>query len=291
MKQKLSLCAFYLVATAGLASTLSPIAQETAIVDRIFRATKSFGQEAEAFGLLVLVTEGRSDEADSTTAGMIGLKLSDLKAPGLKMPAIRAYAASRIGDVNLPLALDYLSKQTRSDFASAESEPIWSALHTALYRARLNRIVDPGAQILFLESAAKDGGFITRWATTELCDRGSQPSLLTIEDALRKLNPGSRAESELSACLAKIKILSRDPNPVRALASVLHTDSKFDDRGLELWAVRQLVKMSSPEADQALNRYRASINGLPDRSSEKQRLSVVDAQIDALLADRARAGQ
>jgi hypothetical protein len=282
--------ALCLIKTACMASSLSPF--PTSLVDRAFAATKSAELGLLALGVLERVAEGRPVEIDPLAAGKIGLKPSEVQDSYLKSPSARAYAMRTIGEVDLPEALNYLSRLKREDFSSDDSGHLWPAAFIGLHTARLNRISDSQGKIEFLENGLEGGGFIARWAANELCDRGSQKSLPFIRASIKKRDSSQRGENEIRFCEVRTRVLTHDPDRLKALVSVLSVnDDQSGSRDLELWAVGQLVALHLLEADQALERYRGEIDKLPAKSSAKERLYPVGEAIYQLMVQRSRRGQ
>jgi hypothetical protein len=278
--------------TLCMASSLRSFHAELILLDRVYSATNTPEFGGSALSLLECIAEGRADEMDPLAASKIGLGLSDIQNPYLKKPEVRAYAFYRIGETHLPEALDYLARLKRADFEPDDSGLLWTAVCIGLDTARLNSLPDPQAKIAFLENSLQpSGGILAWWAANELCDRGSQKSLPLIRDSIKRGSSGQRGEDEIRYCEARIQVFSRDPDKVKALVSVLRINEPLEDTNLQLWAIRQLVALHLPEADQALDRYRTMIGKLPQRSAERQRLYVAGETIRVLKEERSRRGQ
>ena len=84
---------------------------------------------------------------------------------------------------------------------------------------------------------------------------------------------GQRGEDEIQFCEIRIQVLHRNPNRVKALASVLSL-SNVEDTRLQLWAVYELDAMRSPEADAELDRFALAVKALPETSPARQRLGL-----------------
>jgi hypothetical protein len=286
------ICLLFMTKLVCLSSSLPSSYAELVVLDRIYAATASPDLGAMALGILERVAEGRPGEINALAASKIGLKVSEIQDPYLKETSVRAYALYRIGEATLPEALDYLARLKRTDLEPDDSGQLWPTALVGLNIARLNRIPDQPQKAEFLEKALQDyGGIVARWAAGELCDLGSQKSIPFIRDSMRKRNPGQRAEGEIRFCEAPIQVLSRDLDRVRALTSVLRVDGGQEDSELQVWAVRQLVLLHLPQADQALDQYRAVIERLPEQSPERQRLYTVGEAIRTLKAERTRRGR
>jgi hypothetical protein len=278
-----------LSAAICLATTAPPFAPEMAVVDRMVHAANFAKGSDSALSLLERVAEGRSGEIDEVTANKVGLKLADVQDPYLKDSSVRAYAVRRIGDVELPGALDYLSALKRTELGPDDSGQIWPAAILGLNTARLRAISSSAAKVEFLESLLQRGGITAWWAANELCDSGSGKSLSLIRDSVIRRNSSQRGEDEIRFCEKRIQVLARDPDRVKALVSVLSTNNgSLEDQKLQLWAVRHLAALHNAEADQALARYMVEVGKVLAQSSEGQRLYVVGEEIRSLMLVRSR---
>ena len=93
---------------------------------------------------------------------------------------------------------------------------------------------------------------------------------------------GHRDEDEIAFCEARIQIVRRNPDRIKALASVLTLDNVAEDTRLKLWAICQLNEMHLAEADAELDRFARDISKLPEQSKMRQRMSLPGATIQEL---------
>ena len=82
-----------------------------------------------------------------------------------------------------------------------------------------------------------------------------------------------------------MQVVSRDPDRVKALGSVLTLDNPGSDR-LIRWAVAQLDSMHTPRADAELDRFAIELGKLREGSPEYQRFGLVRAELYDVRARR-----
>jgi hypothetical protein len=130
-----------------------------------------------------------------------------------------------------------------------------------------------------------DAVAVAIWAFNQLCDRGALASLPLIQRSVRASWSGQYGEDELTFCETRIQVLRRSPDRVKALGSVLNVDGAEGTR-LQLWAIYQLDSMHFPQADAELDRFAGEIGRLPERSMERQSLSLAEGIVRNIRNDR-----
>jgi hypothetical protein len=245
-----------------------------------------------AFRALRDIATCRLDDADRKTMLAIGFNPEDVRQVTFHDPAARDCALQRLGDGGSPEALDFLQNLKPEDLLTGYSEEerhrgsVQGLPHNAkdaLNHILLNRITDLPGKVHFLEDLA---GRRSWWAANQLCDLGIQTSLPVIHNTLSTIYSGGyHGETEFRFCEERIRVLSRDPDRIKALGSVLRTDPPPDFR-LVSWAVRQLAGLRDPQADLRLMRYGLEIHFLPERSEARHVLSIVDSEIDTYMERR-----
>ena len=258
MKHRANLFLILNIAALCRANEPSPYFREFARLDRIFALTGSHSQTgAMALELLQLVALGRTSAVPAGAETKVGLAPGELQQAIFAEASVRVYALQRIGECDLPEALEFLKNLKRVDLGEDTTQMIWPNSRVALTNALLHRIRDPEARTEFLVNALKQGegrGLVVHWASQQLCDQGTSTALPLIGRSIRNNWPGPHGEEELAFCESRIKVVARDPDRVKALGSVLTLDNPGSDR-LIRWAVAQLDSMHSPSADAELDRF------------------------------------
>jgi hypothetical protein len=183
------------------------------------------------------------------------LKPGQLRTPGFKDGTVRAYAIRKIAGMDDPAALSYLLNLKKSDTEPDPSGQVWAAVQIAIREAQFRRIPDEWEKTRFLERTKEDRSAAAFWAVEELCNRGSYSSVSFVRASIRSSESGPDAETDIQFCEARMDVISRDPDRVKALASILSVNSGSADSRLLGWAIGQLQAMKSPRADAELNRY------------------------------------
>jgi hypothetical protein len=238
-----------------------------------------------ALEILERVAEGRMDGASPELEVQMGLKPELLRSPWFKDGSVRAYAIRRIGEVDLPEALTYLQHLKKTDLERDTTGMVWPAAQIALRQAQLNRIPDEPGKVLFLENTTGEQSAAASWAVNELCESGSYRSLGFIRESIRKRNP-SRASEDTAFCEARMAVVSRNPDRIKALGSLLTVSEGATDPILINWAIIKLEAMKSPRADAELERYSKEIDGLSDDSPLKRALQLTRPSVPNRLLQR-----
>ena len=76
-----------------------------------------------------------------------------------------------------------------------------------------------------------------------------------------------------------MQVVSRYPDRVKALGSVLSVENGPDKDRLVWWAIYQLTELRNPAADSELKRFETEIRGLPNSAPQKQRLRFFEQAI------------
>ncbi|MCC6367216.1 MAG: hypothetical protein IT165_27160 [Bryobacterales bacterium] len=276
---------------ACIASTPPPYALEKRILDRIFALSLNEDEIGRiAIDVLEKVALGRLSNIGPQTEARIGLVGGMLRRPEYGSATVRAHAFRKIGESSSPEALGFLTRVQQADVGPDSSQEIWPAVQIALTNARLSKIDDPRVKAEFLERTLTEekvhygGGELAHWVVDKLCDSGATTSLVIIRQSIRSRISGPRGESEIRFCEARIEVVSRSPDRMKALSSVLRVDGDAEEMLLR-WAIYQLEEMHSPAADAELDRFATEIGKLPV-SSQRQRLEILKKRIESGLRER-----
>ena len=277
----------------GWGTSPAPYAGQCKLLDEVQAATGSQSKVgAAALNLLERVALGQVRAISPEAQVEVGLKPVALQLKDFEEPTVRACALRKIGETGLPEAEEFLASLKQADIGTDSGQQIWPAAQVALRDARLRR-TDPQSRIGFLESVltephdAVSNGAVRLWAVGELCDRGSLVSLSVIQKSIRNFWTGQRGEDEIRFCEARIHVIRRNPDRVKALGSALALDDGVDDTRLRLWAIYQLDEMHSSEADAELDRFANDISKLPKQSPMRQRVSLLEGVLQDLRNHRA----
>jgi len=287
-----------LVTLAGLcygvciAETPPPYAMERKVLDRIFVLSLNQDEVGRAaLEVLEQVALGHSSDIAPEAEMRIGIATGTLRRPDYASASVRAHAFRKIGESNSSEALRFLTKLQPADVGPESSQGIWSAAQIALTNVRLGRIDDPRAKAEFLERTLTtqekvyyDGGTWAYWIIDKLCDTGATTSLVIIRKSIRSHLSASRGENAIRFCEARVEVVSRNPDRVKALGSVLRVDGDAEEKLLR-WAIYQLEEMHSPAADAELDRFATEIGKLPV-NSQRQRLEVLRKRIESGRRER-----
>lgn len=263
---------------------------ETSRLDQLSAVARMNTQTGTvALELLELVALGKTSVVRPGTELSVGLAPGELRLPTFATPSVRLYAIRKIGDCGRPEALQFLKGLTRLDFADDPTQTIWPNVRVSLSIAILNGIDDRQARIEFLERALADEGdgrsLLAFWAANALCDQGAAPALPRIRQSFRSAWTGQRGEEAIISCEAKIQVLSRNPDRITALASVLALDTEVPDDILQ-WAVYQLDSMRSPTADAELDRFADEIGRAREGSLQHERFWLIREDLSRLRKRR-----
>ncbi len=294
MRRKITAQIFIVAVPAVcLATNPPPYAGQCSVLDQILSTARSQSQASTAaLELLERVAKGQTAGISSELEVRVGV------APGLfgqkefGEPEVRACALRRIGESGLPRAVDFLTQFKRSDAGADTSQQVWPAARIALRIALLNRIVDPYAKIEFLEKEATEpddaisNSAVQSWAVNQLCDRGAVGSLSVIQRSIRNRLNGQEDEDEIRFCEARIDVLSRNPDRIKALATVLNVHNNVPNDRLIRWAIQQLDSLHAPAADAELDRFANEIGRLPEDSPARKRLAGFREEIRLVQAAR-----
>jgi hypothetical protein len=169
---------------------------------------------------------------------------------------------------------------------------VWPNARVALRNALLNRIEDPGAKIEFLVNTLTDEGdgrsLTAYWAVNLLCDQGISTALPLIRRSFTNSWSGQRAEDAIKFCENRIRVVSRDPDRVKALGSVLTVDNAAESDQLIEWAVYQLDLMQSTSADGELNRFANELGRLREGSPQYLRNGHIKEELRRVRESRAK---
>jgi hypothetical protein len=291
VKRVLLLSVLTLVCPGG---ELPPFAVELAAIDRAFDAVWTESTRALGLGLLERISMDQFGAADLVALSLLNFRSIDIGPGSFKNETVREHALRRIGELRSPDGLAFLSNLRMADFPEDQSHQIWSAAQVALRQAQSENFSGPVPKIEFLKQMLEnkiDGvsdGAVHGWAASQLCDVGSEASLPDVRRWLVSVYPAATAEAELEFCEARIAVLKRDSDPVKALASELGATPIASNMRLISWAASRLAYLKEPEADQALDRFRQQINRKYTKVEAEKIYRGVVRQLDVALAQRER---
>jgi hypothetical protein len=273
MKQQAALVFGLLITASCWAQEVPLYFEETARLDRILALTGSHSQtSATALELLQLVALGRTSAIRAGTETQVGLARGELQHPRFAQPSVRVRAIRNIGECDLPEALEFLKNLKRADLGEDTTQMIWPNARLALRSALLRRIADSQAKIEFLVNTLTeqgDGrGLVAYWAANLLCDQGTSTALPLIRRSFTNSWSGQRGEDAIKFCETRMQVVSRDPDRVKALASVLTIDGAAVSDELLQWTVYQLDSMHSPSADAELDHFANELGKLREGSPQ-----------------------
>jgi hypothetical protein len=265
---------------------------QTSRLDRIFALTREHSQTgATALELLELVALGRTSSIRAGTETLVGLMPSELHQPAYDQASVRVYALLKIGECALPEALEFLKNLKRADLGEDTTQMIWPNARVALSNALVSRITDPHARIEFLVKTLSGEGdgrsLVAFWAVNLLCDQGTSTALPLIRRSFKSSWSGERGEEAIAFCETRMEVVSRDPDRVKALRSVLTVDGAVSDELLR-WAVYQLGSIHSPDADAELNRFAKELGKLREGSPEYARFWALREDLRRIREKRAK---
>jgi hypothetical protein len=262
-----------LVATVWpcMGTTPAPYFGQCKLLGQILDTAKSrTPATATALDLLEHIAQGRADTLPAGAEAQVGVPPGKLREKDFRAPEVRACALWNIGASGLPGAIEFLSKFTLADVAEDPGRQVWPVAQIALRNARLNQVSERQSREEFLENTLTEPhdaiakSAVENWAVDQLCDGGFLAALPVIRKSIRNRMNGQRDEDEVQFCEGRIRVASSNPDPIKALASVLSSSlnrtwmSPSEDK-LTGWAVARLDAMHSPAADAELDRFAADI--------------------------------
>lgn len=276
------------------ADDLPPFAVECSVVQRIEVSASSARTKTTAMNALERIATGNASSVVAGKAVALGLEegIFHDKDKQFASPTVRACALRGIGRTASDEAVDFLAKLSPDALGSDPSQRLWPAAQVALRDAQMRRIADPQKKIEFLEgilAGTRDGrGSVAAWAVNELCNRGAQTSLPVIQKAITSAWSGQYGLDEIEFCEARIRVVTRNPDRVRAIGSVLTVANGTTNARLVGWALTELNSQQTPAADAELDRFALEIERLPEQSAAKASLGHYRQEILTLQAQRAR---
>ena len=289
MKLRVGLSVAVITSALTLATTPASFFGERLLLDRVASAAeRSQATSAKALEVLEQVALGRTRDISAQTQTELGMIKDELQKNEFNDPFVRAYAFHKLAETGLTEAVDFLTNLRREDIGPDNSQQIWPAAQVALQTALLKRTRDPQHQIEFLQrtltSQLPDGrGAVAWWAVNELCDRGDLPSTAMIQEVIKAKWSDRYGDDQLRFCEARMHVISRDPDRVKALGSVLTVTNTEDDDQLIAWAISQLRTMGSPKAKDELRRFTSEITALPRGSLQQQRFDHFKQEVASAL--------
>ena len=291
MKRRTGLIVGLLITVVCRAQDLPLYLGETSLLDSIFALTGTPSQTAAtALELLESVALGRTSTIRAGAESQVGLAPGVLRDPRFAQVSVRVHAIQRIGECGRPEALEFLQKLQRADLGEDTTQMIWPNARVALRNALLSRIADPQTKSEFLvKTLTEEGdgrGLTAYWAANLLCDHGVSMALPIIRRSFRNSWSGQHAEDAITFCETRMQVVSRDPDRVKALASVLTVDNGAVSDELIQWAVHQLDSMHSPSADAELDRFANELGKLREGSPQYGRFSLSRDELSRVRARR-----
>jgi hypothetical protein len=288
-----------LFAIVCYANSPLPYAGECRVLDQVFSAATARSQitsPAMALSILEEVALGHTVTLDRVLESQITGVPGYLQNSGFKSDTVRAYAFRKIGESGLPRAVEFLANITAADIGNDSSQQIWPTVQVALRNARLENLQGSQDKIEFLKATltephdAISNSSVTTWAVNQLCDRGAYSASPEIQKSIRARMERKDGEDEIRFCEARIQVVFRSPDRVKAIGSVLTADAASEDDRLIRWAIYKLSEMGSSSAKAELDRFAAEIDNLPPTSLRKRRLSGFSEGIKHALDAGARNG-
>jgi hypothetical protein len=272
---------------ACVATTPAPFSVELRLLDRVASKARS-ASEGGATALQVLegVAVGQAGRVDASWGARIGIGLEELRQKAFEDPSVRAHALRAIGSCPQSEALRFLEDLRRADLAPDGSGELWPSSQIALSDARMNRILDPMQKIDFLRGllTARTTATPAWWTVDELCNRGAADALPEIEKSIRRMYSGQSGEDDVGFCKARMDVLSRDPDRVKALASVFGSFRPLagtpEGHRMLTWSINQLISMRSTSADAELDSFVSQLGDLLKSDPSSFQLSDLKRQID-----------
>ena len=263
-----------------------------ALTEQLAKMARSQSEGSRtALELLERTAAGKAGEivGDSTRLGLASG--GALENRDFLHPSARACALRQLGETGLADAELFLTAFRQADVGTDSGNQVWPSAQIGLRNIRLLRIQDPQLKVEFLERTltephdADSDADLKIWAANQLCDRGALESLAVTRTVFLNLWSGRPGEVEAEFCETRIRVMHRDSDPVKAIATVLSVDS--ETRLLE-WAVARLTSMHLQAADVALDRFADTISKLPGGSPTRQRLGRFKQQIERTRVTGAR---
>ncbi len=228
---KRSAALLIVTASVCLSTTPLPFQHECSLIDHVGAAAGAgLPSQSVASAVLKLIAEGRMRDASPDAEKKVGLEPGTLRGTEFQEDVVRSRALRVIGRLGSPDALAYLQHLKKTDIEPDPSGQVWSSAQIGLAEAQLNRIPEGRARIRFLEDTTIDTrSAAARWAVEELCDRGSRESLpFIIQHLTRVYSLAREVDGALKFCEARIDLISRDPDRIKALGSFLSVHSAAD---------------------------------------------------------------
>jgi len=258
-------------------------------LDHMLALTRTRSQAGTtALELLELVALGRTSAVPPGAETQVGLPPGELQTPFFADPGVRQRAINNLGRCGMPEALEFLKNLKPADLSEDKSRIFWTTARVALKTSLLDRIEDPQAKTQFLMSTLAEEGdgrtSVAFWAGGQLCDRGGTAALPLIRRSLKNTWSGARGDEAAAYCEARMQVIARDPDRVRALGSVLTVDDGTATAELAQWAVSQLELMHTPQADAELDRFANELDRLPQGSPQRSRFWIARELVRDLRA-------
>jgi hypothetical protein len=114
-------------------TTQAPFAGERRLLDSVSEGARvGSPTRAAALEILERVAEGRMDIASPDLETQVGIKPGEFRTRWFKDGSVRAYAAQKIGEIDVPEALTYLEHLKMTDLELDTTGMVWSAVQIAL---------------------------------------------------------------------------------------------------------------------------------------------------------------
>ena len=284
--RSITLLGFIVIAS----SVASPASAQTdagqrRVLDAVFNAAKPPAQNSRiALTLLEYIALGRTNRIEDGWERSVGRRDGELKDPVFENYALRGYAFRKIGECELPEALEFLTRLRRSDVQGEQADYLWNESQVGLTLAHLLRTPDPAQKVETLKAALKTPA--STWAMEELCNQGVLSALPDIQSLMRSYWSGERGKDFAAFCEDRMRVIARDPDRVKALSSVLGSfmrmTNTYEDRRLLDWAITQMEFVGSEEAERALASFQAEVDAI--LKSDPQALHMEELHWEAMNA-------
>jgi hypothetical protein len=266
------------VLRCGATSLMPGTAECWVLNDVVASAAANPSVRPAALEIFERIADLRMDTVGGDLETKVGLRPGILHHPNFQANEVRSCALRDIAKLDMPEALAYLQSLKKEQFKEqfndgGFSPDVWKSAQIALREAQLNRLPDEPAKIRFLEDTTTDTRGVAWWAVQELCDRGVYQALPFIEAHVTKVySLPNDIEHAIRFCRQRMDVVSRGPDRVKALGSLLTVRAGMTDSEVLGWAINQLRDMRSKRAAAELDRFADEIEDLPDGSPLKSEL-------------------
>lgn len=245
---------------------VEPNYREGLVIDRLVAGGRAnAGLRPLALETLARIARGLPDSVSPEAAAAFGVPAGNDAFFGAE--DVRMHAVLAIGGSGFP--------EAEAVLASIQLEPnppayLPRALLGARQRAHYEQLPDAREKESYLAELIRQGD-PGNFAVGEACDSGNSRLLPLFESAT--VTSGGITQpmvppEVMRVCREKIYVLSTNSDRAKALGSVLKVSDQPGDYELMVWAVMELEKMNTPEADAEMKRFAAEVDKLPDPDND-----------------------